>query len=126
MSRVPGRHANEHQMRLFYEASKHPCGSGGGHRGLYQYSYRIRIGEILDFHPISRRGSGGALTPCRTYSKMSFCPSSPVAPGVRTVVIFEVMRPRRPGLNAGIRLTLDRRVRACRAIHGHEQQIIFR
>jgi hypothetical protein len=48
------------------------------------------------------------------------------APGVRPVAILEEMRRRHPDLGTGIRRTLERRIRAWRAIHGEEQEVIFR
>lgn len=48
------------------------------------------------------------------------------APGLRAVAIFEEMRRRHPDLDPGIRRTLERRIRSWRAIHGPEQEVIFR
>jgi len=48
------------------------------------------------------------------------------APGLRPVAIFEELMRRHPQLPAGIRRTLERRVRAWRAVHGPEQEVIFR
>ena len=48
------------------------------------------------------------------------------APGLRAVTIFEELRRRHPELTPGIRRTLERRVRAWRAVHGPEQEVIFR
>jgi hypothetical protein len=48
------------------------------------------------------------------------------APGIRPVAIFEELLRRHPELGSGIRRTLERRIRAWRAIHGEEQEIIFR
>lgn len=48
------------------------------------------------------------------------------APGLRSVAIFEEMRRRHPDLPPGIRRTLERRIRAWRALHGPEQEVIFR
>ena len=48
------------------------------------------------------------------------------APGLRSVAIFEEMIRRHPELGGGIRRTLERRIRAWRAIHGEEQEVIFR
>jgi hypothetical protein len=48
------------------------------------------------------------------------------APRVRAVAIFEEMLRRHPELGAGIRRTLERRIRSWRAFHGEEQEIIFR
>ncbi|WP_369000102.1 IS21 family transposase [Pseudophaeobacter sp. C1-32P7] len=48
------------------------------------------------------------------------------APGLRPVAIFEEMLRRHPELSPGIRRTLERRIRAWRAVHGEEQEVIFR
>lgn len=53
-------------------------------------------------------------------------PMLAAAPGVRPVAIFEEMLRRHPELGVGIRRTLERRIRAWRAIHGEEQEVIFR
>jgi hypothetical protein len=48
------------------------------------------------------------------------------SPGLRPVAIFEELLRRHPDLSAGIRRTLERRIRAWRAEHGPEQEVIFR
>src|SRR5699024_5725303 len=48
------------------------------------------------------------------------------APGIRPVALFEEMMRRHPELDRGIRRTLERRIRAWRAIHGADQDVIFR
>ena len=48
------------------------------------------------------------------------------APGLRPIAVFEELRRRHPELGAGIRRTLERRIRAWRALHGPEQEVIFR
>jgi transposase InsO family protein len=48
------------------------------------------------------------------------------APGLRPVAIFEEMLRRHPELQPGIRRTLERRIRAWRALHGGEREVIFR
>jgi transposase InsO family protein len=48
------------------------------------------------------------------------------APGLRPIAVFEEVRRRHPELGAGIRRTLERRIRAWRALHGPEQEVIFR
>ncbi|MEY9120470.1 hypothetical protein ABIA03_000246 [Bradyrhizobium yuanmingense] len=42
------------------------------------------------------------------------------------MAVFEEMLRRHPDLGTGIRRTLERRIRAWRAIHGAEQEVIFR
>lgn len=48
------------------------------------------------------------------------------APGLRAVAIYEEMRRRHPELPAGIRRTLERRIRSWRALYGPEREVIFR
>lgn len=48
------------------------------------------------------------------------------APGLRPVALFEELLRRHPELDPGVRRTLERRVRAWRALHGPEQEVIFR
>src|SRR3954464_7338037 len=48
------------------------------------------------------------------------------APDLRAVAIFEEMQRRHPSLSAGARRTLERRIRSWRAVHGADQEVIFR
>src|SRR5246500_4931906 len=47
-------------------------------------------------------------------------------PGLRPVAIFDEIRRRHPEINAGVRRTLERRIRAWRALNGADQDVIFR
>ncbi len=53
-------------------------------------------------------------------------PMLKAALGLRAVAIFEEMQRRHPGLSAGARRTLERRIRSWRAVHSADQEIIFR
>ena len=48
------------------------------------------------------------------------------APDLRAVAIFDEMQRRHPDLPAGARRTLERRIRSWRAVHGADQEVIFR
>lgn len=48
------------------------------------------------------------------------------SPGLRAIAIFEEMRLRHPEFEPGVRRTMERRIRAWRALHGEEQEVIFR
>ena len=48
------------------------------------------------------------------------------APGLRPVAIFEELRRRHPEIGAEVRRTLERRIRAWRAMHGPDREVIFR
>ena len=47
-------------------------------------------------------------------------------PGLRAVAIYRELMRRHPALDPGVRRTLERRIRAWRAVHGPEQEVIFR
>ncbi len=47
-------------------------------------------------------------------------------PGIRAVALFEELMRRHPELGPGVRRTLERRARQWRAVHGPEQEIVFR
>jgi hypothetical protein len=47
-------------------------------------------------------------------------------PGLKPITVFAELQRRHPGLGAGIRRTLERRIRAWRAKHGPEQDVVFR
>jgi len=53
-------------------------------------------------------------------------PMLTAAPELRAVAIFEEMQRRHPDLSDGTRRTLERRIRAWRALHGADQEVIFR
>ena len=48
------------------------------------------------------------------------------APGLRPIAVLEELLRRHPALGAGVRRTLERRIRAWRALYGPEQEVIFR
>ena len=48
------------------------------------------------------------------------------APGIRPVAIFDELRRRQPAPLGAVRRTLERHVRAWRAVHGHERDVMFR
>ncbi len=53
-------------------------------------------------------------------------PMLEAAPGLRAIAVFEEVLRRHPELGAGIRRTLERRIRSWRAVHGQEREVIFR
>src|SRR3979490_1154107 len=48
------------------------------------------------------------------------------APGIRAIAVLEEIRRRHPEITAHIRRTLERRMRAWRALAGPERDVIFR
>jgi hypothetical protein len=53
-------------------------------------------------------------------------PMLKTASGLRPIAIFEEMIRRHPELGSGVRRTLERRIRSWRAVHGADQEVIFR
>ena len=53
-------------------------------------------------------------------------PMLKAAPGLRPITVYEEVVRRHPDLGTGIRRTLERRIRSWRALHGEEQDVIFR
>lgn len=47
-------------------------------------------------------------------------------PGLRPIALFEEILRRHPDLGPSIRRTLERRIRSWRALHGPEQEVVFR
>jgi len=66
------------------------------------------------------------LDPLADWWDGEIVPMLKAAPGLRTVGVFEELRRRHPGLNPNIRRTLERRITGWRALHGPEQDVIFR
>ena len=53
-------------------------------------------------------------------------PMLKAAPGLRPVAIFEEVLHRRPEMGAGVRRTLERRIRRWRALNGPEKEVSWR
>lgn len=64
--------------------------------------------------------------PLVAFFEAEVVPMLTAAPDLRAIAIFEEMRRRHPDLPDGTRRTLERRIRAWRAIHGPNQEVIFR
>jgi transposase InsO family protein len=53
-------------------------------------------------------------------------PMLKAAPGLRPIAVFEELCRRHPDLSAGMRRTLERRIRVWRAVNGPDREVIFR
>lgn len=78
--------------------------------------------------PSRKKGARGSRRPdpLAGVFEAEVVPMLKAAPGVRPIAIFEETLRRHPEIGTGIRRTLERRIRAWRAIHGEEQEVIFR
>ena len=78
--------------------------------------------------PSIRKGVRGRRRPdpLADVFEAEIVPMLKAAPGLRSIAIFEEVVRRHPQLGVGIRRTLERRIRSWRAVHGEEQEVIFR
>jgi transposase InsO family protein len=53
-------------------------------------------------------------------------PMTANAPGLRPIAVFDEIRRRHPEISASVRRTLERRIRAWRALNGPERDVVFR
>ena len=88
-------------------------------------AYRIEQDPRLPSQKTVRRGRRRP-DPLAGIFDAEVVPLLQAAPGIRAVAIFEEMMRRHPELGEGVRRTLERRIRAWRAVHGEEQEVIFR
>lgn len=124
---MPGRHVTDHQMRLFmhYRRSD-PVAAAAAKASLSPATgYRLARDPRL---PSLKKGVRGRRRPdpLGDLFETEVVPLLQASPGLRPVAVFEEVLRRHPDLGAGIRRTLERRIRSWRALHGAEQDVIFR
>jgi transposase InsO family protein len=124
---MPGRHITAQQMRLFMTLRQtQPVPVAAAKAGLSQATgYRMQANPVQPSHKKAPRGRRRP-DPLSDIFDTEVLPLLKSSPGLRPVAIFEELLRRYPALSAGIRRTLERRIRAWRAQHGPEQEVIFR
>ena len=88
-------------------------------------AYRIEQGPRLPSQRDSVR-TRRRPDPLADLFETEMVPLLEATPALRSVALFEELLRRHPTLDAGIRRTLERRVRTWRAIHGPEREVMFR
>ena len=124
---MPGRHINDQQHRLYMQnRKKHNIPVAAAKTGFSPSTgYRIAADPRLPSEKKvkhERRRSD----PLEGIFDEEVVPMLQSAPGLRPVGILRELCRRHPELGSGIRRTLERRIRAWRAIHGEDQDVIFR
>jgi len=124
---MPGRHVTDQQMRLFMTFRQtHSVPVAAAKAGVSQATgYRLQQDPVLPSQQKAPRGRRRP-DPLSDIFDTEVLPLLKSSPGLRPVTIFEELLRRYPDLSVGIRRTLERRIRAWRAEHGPEQEVIFR
>ena len=124
---MPGRHITDHQMELYMTHRKKDRPALAAARAGFSTATAYRI-EADPRRPSEKRKRRGRRRPdpLAGIFEEEIVPLLEANPGLRAVALYEEMMRRHPELHPGVRRTLERRVRAWKAKHGPEQEIIFR
>jgi hypothetical protein len=124
---LPGRHVTDHQMRLYmkFRQTGSPTVAAARASISAATAYRFEHDHRLPSDHQQIRGRRRP-DPLADFFESEIVPMLKVAPNLRAVAIFEEMQRRHPALSAGVRRTLERRIRSWRALHGADQEVIFR
>jgi len=124
---MPGRHVTDQQMRLFMTLRQtHSVPVAAAKAGVSQATgYRMQSGPTLPSQKKTPRGRRRP-DPLADIFAAEVVPLLESSPGLRPVAVYEELLRRHPELGTGIRRMLERRIRAWRAEHGPEQEVIFR
>jgi transposase InsO family protein len=124
---LPGRQITDCQMRLYMKFRQTDTVPMAAAKADFSPAtgYRLEQDPRLPSHkktPRERRRPD----PLAEVWSSEVVPMLEAAPGLRAVAVFDELLRRHPELGNGVRRTLERRIRAWRAIHGPEQEVIFR
>jgi hypothetical protein len=124
---LPGRHVTDHQMRLYMKFRQTDAPSVAAAKASISTAtaYRFEHDHRLPSDHQQIRGRRRP-DPLADFFETEIVPMLKSAPELRAVAIFEEMQRRHPDLSAGVRRTLERRIRSWRALHGADQEVIFR
>ena len=124
---MPGRHVTDHQMRLYMKYRQTDTTAVAAAKASISTAtaYRIKKDTRLPSQKKAPRGRRRA-DPLVEIFDAEIVPMLQAAPGLRAIAIFEEMARRHPELGNGVRRTLERRIRSWRAVHGREQEVMFR
>ena len=124
---MPGRHITDCQMRLYMKLRHTNTIPIAAAKAGFSPSTAYRIDKDPRL-PSQKKVPRGRRRPdplARVWDS-EIVPLLQAAPSLRPVALFEEIVRRHPELGPGIRRTLERRVRSWRALHGPEQEVIFR
>lgn len=124
---MPGCHVTDHQMRLYMKFRQTNSTAVAAAKASISLAtaYRLEADPRL---PTQKKTSRKRRRPdpLADIFDAEVVPMLEASPGLRAVAIFEELMRRHPKLANGTRRTLERRIRAWRAVHGAEREVIFR
>src|SRR5271168_1133844 len=116
---LPGRHVTDSQKRLYMTHRQtntaRIAAAKSGFSGSSAYRHEKDPGPPSGQRPARDRRRPDPLL---AIWDSEIVPMLKAAPGLRAVAIFEEMSRRHPGLHAGVRRTMERRIRSWRALFG--------
>jgi hypothetical protein len=124
---LPGRHITDRQMRLYMSIRQAETPTVAAAKAGFSAATAYRIEQDRRL-PSQKRAPRGRRRrdPLAAVWDSEVVPLLKSAPGLRPVAIFDEIRRRHPELGAGIRRTLERRIRTWRALNGAERDVVFR
>lgn len=124
---MPGLHITDQQMRLYMSYRQKLSAEATAAKAGFSTAtaYRIEDDPRLPSQKAAPR-ERRRPDPLAPYWDTEVVPILKAAPGIRIIGVLEELRRRHPELNPNIRRTLERRITAWRALHGPEQDVIFR
>ncbi|WP_080697357.1 IS21 family transposase [Brucella intermedia] len=124
---MPGRHINDQQYRLYMQnRKKHNVPIAAAKAGFSPSTgYRLEADPRLPSEKKVKH-ERRRPDPLDGIFDEEVVPMLQSAPGLRPVGILRELCKRHPELGSGIRRTLERRIRAWRAIHGEDREVMFR
>ncbi len=124
---LPGRHITDCQMRLYmsFRQTEPPVIAAAKAGFSSATAYRIEEDPRLPSQKKAPRGRR-RRDPLAAVWDSEVVPLLKGTPSLRPIAIFDEIRRRHPEIGAGIRRTLERRIRTWRALNGAEQDVIFR
>jgi transposase InsO family protein len=124
---VPGRHVTDHQMRLYMKFRQTDGLLVAAAKASISATtaYRLEQDRQLPSQKEKTR-SRRRPDPLADFFDTEVIPMLTAAPDLRAVAVFEEMKRRHVDLSEGVRRTLERRIRSWRALHGADQEVIFR
>ena len=125
---MPGRHLTDHQLRLYMKNRQtHSVTAAAARTGIGRTTaYRLeQDAPVLPSQAKTPRGRRRP-DPLAGIFDEEVVPMLQATPRLRPVAVLGELLRRHPTLSPSVRRTLERRMRQWHALHGLDQELIFR